>query len=77
MLIMRFPFLAMKDNKGLQPDRPVIQLRLDGAKRFSSTVCLLDSGDLNNYMDWSLATDAGIDLMNAVPITEAATVSVA
>jgi hypothetical protein len=70
MRIMRFPFMAVEDDQGLQPERPVIPLRLDGAERFTSTVCLLDSGDLNNYMDWSLAADAGLDLMSAAPITE-------
>jgi hypothetical protein len=70
---MRFPFLSVDDDQGLHPDRPVVPLRLQGAKRFSSALCLLDSGDLNNYMDWDLAEDAGIDLSKAAPIREDST----
>jgi hypothetical protein len=65
---MRFPFLSVVDDRGLKPFRPVVPLRLRGARRFKSALCLLDSGDLNNYMDWNLAEDAGIDLSAAVPI---------
>jgi hypothetical protein len=67
---MRFPFMLVEDDQGSKLRRPVVPLRLQSAKRFISAHCLLDSGDLNNYMDWTLAEDAGIDLATAVPIRE-------
>lgn len=70
MRIMRFPFMLVEDDQGSKLRRPVVPLRLQSTKRFTSARCLLDSGDLNNYMDWTFAEDAGIDLAAAVPICE-------
>ena len=68
MQAMRFSFVSVKDQDGFETDRPVIPLRLDGVLRGKSTHCLLDSGDLNNYMDWELAYDVGIDPADGRPI---------
>jgi hypothetical protein len=69
-LTMTFPFQKLSDAKGLNTFRPVIPLRPMSAPLGHSEQCLVDTGSPNTYLDWRLATLAGVDLNKAKKIPD-------
>jgi hypothetical protein len=67
---MVFPFQELSDAKGLTTFRPVIPLRPMSAPLGHSERCLVDTGSPNTYVDWRLATLAGVDLSQAKKIPD-------
>jgi hypothetical protein len=67
---MVFPFQELSDAKGLTTFRPVIPLRPMSAPLGHSERRLVDTGSPNTYVDWRLATLAGVDLSQAKKIPD-------
>ena len=65
---MSFPFAMVSDANGMRTFRPVLPVRLENAPRGECQACLVDTGSPDTYLDWQLASAAGIDLARAAAI---------
>lgn len=74
--VMTFPFQMALDAAGLETYRPIIPLRPMRAPLGSYEQCTVDTGSPNTYLDWRLASLAGIDLSHAKRVPDAHTSSV-
>lgn len=69
-ITMTFPFQEVSDAKGMRTYRPIIPLRPMSAPVGHFERCLVDTGCPNTYLDWQLASLAGVDLGSAEKIPD-------
>jgi hypothetical protein len=67
---MRFPFKVVSDGQGFTTLRPVFHFVVQGSTRSRPAYCLLDTGTPDVLVHAGLAAEAGIDLIDAEPISE-------
>jgi len=58
------------DAKGMDTYRPVVPLRPMRGPLDHSDLCLVDTGSPNTFLDWELASLAGIDLSQAEKVPD-------